>query len=317
MERLPVREALLTALLLLCSAGQNLAATAHQELLSLIPPGARVVAKIGALSHGLGHFVLITHNNNIDLNDFQALTGADSTCLIHGLVLVAAADDTGMLNEHSLLGDGNFDPERIFRSAVDGGASITRYRGIPVLVVPPFARERSEFNEIRWLAIPASGILLFGSIAIVQQELDRYLARSATDPSLVERLARLRRDPDTWTVLSPLAWTPEIRRTLASIEPKLAYLKDGDTLQFGIHYGRQVEFEYEVTTTSPAAAQTISESLTRSLAGLEEGSELLLTGDTIVDGNTAHGIVKVSMARYNAWLAKVSSRSQARNVASP
>jgi len=318
MGRLSVREALVIAVLLLVSAGKRLAATGHHDLLSLVPPGARAVAKIGAQSHGLGNFVLITHNNNIDLNDFQALTGADSTCLIHELILVAAAGDRGAPDEHSLLADGNFDGERIFRSAVDGGAKITNYRGLHVLVVQPFARERREFNEIRWLAIPASGIVLFGSIVSVQQELDRYMARRETDPNLVARLARMRRDIDTWTVVSPLGWTAEIRSALASIEPRLAdRLKDGDTLEFGIHFGREVEFEYEVTAASPAAAQTISESLTQSLAGLEEKAVFVLPAGTVVEGNTAHGVGKVSKGRYNAWLAKVSARRQARSVASP
>jgi hypothetical protein len=36
--------------------------------------------------------------------------------------------------------------ERIYRSAVDGGARVIRYHRLPVLVIQPFARERSEFH---------------------------------------------------------------------------------------------------------------------------------------------------------------------------
>jgi hypothetical protein len=318
MRRLPSHEPLLLVLLLLVSAGKGSAASQDQKLLSLVPPGAQSVARIGALSRGVDHFVLMTHNNKIDLNDLVALTGADSTRVIHELILVAAADDTGALNEHSLLAGGNFDRENIFRSAVDGGASVTRYRGLSVLVVQPFARERGEFNEVRWLAIPASDILLFGSIASAQQELDRYMAGRAPDPNLVARLARLRLDDETWTVLSLLTWTPEIRSALAAIDPNLAErLKSGDALQFGIHYGKQVEFEYEVTTASAAGAQTISDSLTQSLAGLEEGSAPLLPAGSIIDGNTARGAFKISIRRYLDWLAEVSARGRAHNTAAP
>jgi len=241
------------------------AATADQKLLSLVPPGAQAVARISSPSPSaiMGHFVLISRKNGIDYNDFLALTGADSTLDVRELIYVVAADSSGMLNEHSLLASGNFDRECIYRSALSSGASVTHYRGLPVLVVQPFARERSEFNEVRWLAIPDSSILLFGSIASVQHELDRHLDRSTADPRLVARLARLRRDDNSWCVLSPLTWNSDIRDSLAAINPKLAeLLKDGDTLQFGIHYGRQIEFEYEITTLTTEGTRSISDSLT-------------------------------------------------------
>lgn len=185
------------------------------------------------------------------------------------------------------------------------GANVARYQGQPVLVVQPFARERSEFNEVRWLAIPDSSILLFGSVASVQQEFGRHLDRSPADPPLVARLARLRRDDNSWCVLSLPIWTSDIRDALAALNPKLAeLLNDGDTLQFGIHYGRQVEFEYEyeVTTASSHTALAMSASLTQSFAGLKKGSALLRSTDGISEGNAVHGAIKVSMARYNAWL---------------
>jgi hypothetical protein len=190
---------------------------------------------------------------------------------------------------------------------------------MPVLVVQPFARERSEFNEVRWLTILDSSILLFGSIVSVQQELDRHLDQSPVDPHLLARLARLRRDDHSWNVLSLLTWTSHIRDALAAIDPKLAeVLKDGDTLQFGIHYGRQVEFEYEVTTASSHTALAMSASLTQSFAGLEKESALRPSTDAISEGNTVHGVINLSMARYNAWLTQLqASERRGRNTASP
>jgi hypothetical protein len=145
----------------------------------------------------------------------------------------------------------------------------------------------------------------------VQQELDRYLTRSSVDPRLEARLSRLRRDDETWCVLSLLTWTQEIRDALAVIEPKLATgLKDGDAFQFGIRYGRQVEFEYEITTNSSAATRSISDLLTQSLVGPEKGLAPLPPMDMSTDNNTLHGIIKISMTRYNAWLAEVSARGK-------
>ena len=295
------------------------AATADYRLLSLVPPGAQAVARISSPSPSaiMGHYVLTPRKNGIDFNDFLALTGADNTLVVDQLIYVAASDGAGMLNEHSLLASGNFDRECIYNSARNGGASVTRYRGLLVLVVQPFARERSEFNEVRWLAIPDSSVLLFGSVASVQQELDRYLDRSPADPRLVASLARLRHDDNCWSVLSLLTWTSDIREALAALNPKLAeLLKDGDTLQFGIHYGRQVEFEYEVTTAPSHSALTMSALLTQSLTGPEKESALFRSTDAISEGNTVHSTIKVSMARYNAWLTEVLTRERGRNTAS-
>jgi hypothetical protein len=317
MRQLQGGKFILFALLACIAVPISPAATADQKLLSLVPPGAQAVARISSPSPAvMGNFVLTSRNNGIDFNDFLALTGADSTLVVHELVHIASADSAGRVKEHSLLASGNFDRECIYRSALNRGASVTRYRGLPV--VQPLGRERSEFSEVRWLAIPESSILLFGSIASVQQELDRHLDRSPVDPRLVARLARLRRDDHSWCVLSVLTWTSDIRHSLAAINPKLAeLLKDGDTLQFGIHYGRQVEFEYEVTTDSSHTALAMLASLTQSVAGPEKDPALLRSTDAISEGNTVHGVIKVSTARYNAWLTEVTAPERGRNTASP
>jgi hypothetical protein len=118
--------------------------------------------------------------------------------------------------------------------------------------------------------------------------------------------------------LSLSAWSPEIRSALAVIDPELAAgLKDGDALQFGIRYGRHVEFEYEITTASATATRAISDWLTQSLTGPEIKSSLSLPPDMTIDSNTVHGVIKVSMARYNAWLAEISEHGLGRSPASP
>jgi hypothetical protein len=311
MRRFPGRRSVLFAFLACCGVPFSLAA--DHKLLSLVSPDGQIVARMSAPSNpnGIGNFVLMTHNSGVDLKDFYALSGADSARVMHELIFVAAAGTAGQLSEHSLLAGGNFDRDRIYKSAVDNGSSITHYRGVPVLVVPPFARERREFSEVRWLAIPEPAVLLFGSIASVQQELDRYQVRSSVDPRLAARLSRLRRNDATWCVLSPPAWSPEMRNALAVIDPEMAAeLKDGDAFQFGIHYGRYVEFEYEVAGNSGTATRSISNTLTQSLVGPEAGLALLPPIDRSTGNNTVHGIIKVSMTRYNAWLAEVSARGK-------
>jgi hypothetical protein len=290
------------------------AATVDAKLLSLVPPGAQVVAGMRVQLDRTSSFILVTHNNGVDLDDFYALSGADSSHVIQQVIFVAALDVTGRPAEHSLLVSGHFDPGRIYRAAMDNGASATNYAGIRVLVVQPFARERKDFHDVRWLAALDSNVILFGSIVSVQQELDRHLAGSRADPSLLGKLARMRHDDQTWCVLSPPAWNTEMRNALAVVYPQLAErLRDGDSLQFGIRYGKQVEFEYEITTASPAATQAISKSLTQSLAGMAIGSSPMPSPDIAADDNTVRGVIKVSTTRYNARLAEVGARSQGNN----
>jgi hypothetical protein len=182
------------------------AASRDLKLIALVPPGAQIVAGINASSQPgqPDNFLLITHDNTVDLQDFLALSGADGSRIIYEVVFVAIANSPGLLSEHSLLVSGHFDQPHIYKSAVEGGATVTYYRGIPVLVIQPFAREQGAFNNVRWLAVLDSNILAFGTIATLQRELDRYIAHSPADSPLPNRLGRLRAKDQTWCLLSPL-----------------------------------------------------------------------------------------------------------------
>jgi hypothetical protein len=291
------------------------AVTPNSRLLSLVPPSAKVVAGMSASSSGSqpGSFLLITHNNSVDLDDFIALTGGDPARVIQQVIMIAADGGPGTLTEHSLLASGHFDQPLISRSV--GGASATRYRDIPVLVVQPFARERANFNDVRWLAMIDSDVTLFGTIAMVKQELDRYLRRSVADPFFVQKLAELRRDDDTWCILARPVYSETMRSVLELLDAKLAdSLQDGDTFQFGIHYGRRVEFEYELHTPTSAGAEAVSRSLMQSLSGPEATDSSHLPASVPSRGdNVVRDAVKVSRARYVAWLAEVMARANRRH----
>jgi hypothetical protein len=293
------------------------AVTPNSRLLSLVPPSAHVVAGMNAPSGGSQprSFLLVTHNNSIDLDDFIALTGGDPSRVIQQVIMVAAEDGRGGLTEHSLLISGQFDPTLTRRSAI--GASATHYRDIPVLMVQPFARERANFSDVRWLAMIDSKVAIFGTITLVKQELDRYLSGSVAEPFLVQKLARLRRDDDTWCVLARPVYSDALRSMLQALDAKLAdSLQDGDTFEFGIHYGRRVEFEYEFDTPTSVGTGAVSRSLLESLAGVgvTESSHLSASTTSRADG-VVHGALKVSRERYDAWLAEVVARANLRVAA--
>jgi hypothetical protein len=285
------------------------AAPPDLTLLSLVPPGAQIVAGItNRPSPGKpGSFLLMTRNNVIDRTDFISLAGVDDSMIIHQMIFAAGGSDTSKFGEHSLLTSGHFDQARIFKAAIENGSTVTEFRGFRVLVQHPFERELGTFKDVRWLAVIDSNVALFGTRFSVQQELDRHLARSAVDPSLMQNLDRLRRDDATWAVLGMFKFDDEIEHALGSLDPILAKLVHaGTSFLFGVRYGRKIEVEYEGTVPSSESAQTIANSSMETLvAGTLKGPSLIPHPDLTGERASVRGIVKVAMDRYAAWLAEV------------
>jgi hypothetical protein len=309
MDRLRVfRRWALPLLPILCVAIAS-AMPPDPRLLSLVPRDPQLTAGMSS-SSGQGHFLLMTRNNEVDFQDFLALSGVDNARLINQVILVAGLTAAGHA-EHSLLASGRFDPSRIFTAAVQNGAGANEYRGIRLLVLQPFARERAELKDVRWLAILDSSIALFGTPASVQEEMDHYVARNAPDPSLTQRLARLHADDETWCVVENFVGNRDVQRALSQLDTTLASLtQDGDAFQFGIHLGRRVRFEYEITRASGDSPRPIVARLARSLVG--EGmkdSSLLPASEGISDGRSERGELQVSRIRYETWIVEVSARA--------
>jgi hypothetical protein len=289
-------------------------ASADPKLLSLVPPDAALVAGISASSFGgqPNNFVLLTGKNRADLADFYSLTGGDDTRRIHQAIFVALFDNRGLLSEHSLLVSGHFDQSRLFKSATNRGF-VTSYRTIPILEIQPLARERDKFYDVRWVAVLDSSVLVFGSIASIRLELDRYSAHSHPNESLLHRLARLRSKDQTWCVLSGavgklsyLASEKEIRTVLTDVNPQLADLAlSANEFEFGIFYGRQVEFEYEVTLASSAEGHVSPDSFRPSPIELSRNTSLLPSPNTTGHADTLHEMFKISTSRYEAWLTDI------------
>jgi hypothetical protein len=310
MKQFHRKRTLATLWFLLSSVEMLLAATPDLTLLSLVPPGAQVVAGVtNRPSAGKpGSFLLITRNNVIDRSDFISLAGVDDSMIIQQMIFAAGGSDTSKMGEHSLLISGHFNQARIFKAALENGATVTEFRGLRVLIQHPFERELGTFKDVRWLAVIDSNIALFGTRFSVQEELDRHLSRSAVDPSLMQKLERLRRDDATWSVLGMFRFDDEIEHALASLDPMLAELVHaGTSFLFGVHYGRKIEVEYECTVPSTKSAETIMNSSMGSFVARNlKASSLLPHPDLAGEPATVRGVVKVAMDRYAAWLEEVS-----------
>ena len=216
------------------------------RLLSLVPPGAAIV---GGLTQGTpASYLVQTVNNTTDLMDFLSISGVDPTRRIKRSIFVAASGSRDFLAEHSWLAIGHFDSRHIFKAAQENGATKSEYLGIPVLVIQPLQRDKGISDDVRWLAVIDSEIAVFGTVAMVREELARHQARSPADRSLIWKLSHLRSTDQSWCVLTSAVYRRElVRRTLAALDPVLMEPPDhaDDGLILGIHFARQVEIEYE------------------------------------------------------------------------
>ena len=281
-----------------------LAAPPDAKLLSLVPPGTQLVA--GASNHAHPgapeSFLLTGRYNLIDRRDFLSLTGVDDSMRMGQMIFAAGGGDPTRWAEHSILVSGHFDQERIFKAAVQNGAKVTEFKGVRVLVQPPFARELDTIKDVRWLAVMDSSVALFGTRTSVEDELERYLARSEADPLLMLKVSRLRPDNATWSVLGTFDVDNQLEQVFTSLDPVLANLiHDRKSFQFGVRYGKKVELEYDAVVPSAAPAQSISNFPGQSLvAGNGNGSSLLPRQNPA----GVHGVVKITVAQYKAWLAE-------------
>jgi hypothetical protein len=277
---------------------------ADPRLLSLVPPGAAIVA--GLTPGTPASYLALTRNDSADLGDFLSIAGVDPTRTIWRITLVASAGDHGFISEHSLLASGQFDSRHIFKSAEENGAVESEYRGIPVLIVPPLDRDKNISHHIRWLAFPDSQIAVFGTVPMVQEELSRYVARSPADSSLMDRLSHLRSADQSWCVLNPTVYNQEIvRRTLAALDPNLGQPNHAnDGLILGIHFGRRVDVEYESIpdpgTSEESQPQTDPEF---SLAPLTKAPRPVFSFFSNTQ-TIPHKVIRLSQKQYDEFVAQ-------------
>jgi len=277
------------------------------RLLQLVPTESQIVAgtRNSSASGKLSGMLLVTRNNETDRTDFFALTGGDASRAIHEFVFVASSGRGGVLSDHSLLVSGHFDREAVFRFSDKGSASRESYRGVPVLAVPAFARERGLFNELRWLAIPDEKIAIFGSIRSVQEELDRWIANSPPEPWILKRLSLLGGGEDAWCLMPAPRKGGLVEDILTRLDRRLGTAAtEGGPLEYGLHFGRNVE----VTASSGPTAEA-SSGVTAAPPELysDGGSYLLPRSNKSAGDETNHiVVVKIAQRRYQAWVAECS-----------
>lgn len=283
-------------------------------LLALVPPGAQVVAGFDnhPTTHGHGRLLLTTHNNRLDLDDWQALTGADTQRVFDEVVEVAVAPAPSgtALSEHLLLVEGRFDRKRIFGSLQENGAAILEYAGLEIVLIKPLARERGDMLDDRWLAILDNRTGLFGTPWLVQQALRRAAEHAVPDSILEERLSLLHRDVTSWNVLANSSTTAE---SVTFMQPRGSWAQlqeDADVLMVGARFGSRIRIDFSIHADAARGRDFFARKagfFASALGtGADQGSpdtdrpEHRLTNFSL-ESNRVQGSVEMSMQQFEAW----------------
>jgi hypothetical protein len=301
---------LLPFLLYALGASSFAAVRTDPRLLSLVPAGSQLVAGMHQVGpdRQTASLLLLTDGNCLDFADFFAITGSDAARLVRLVIFTASARHDGEPPEHSLIASGRFDQERIFRSA-KGGSNKTEYRGVPALVVSPFDRERDRLSEERWFVILGLHLALFGTVASITQEIDRYLDGTPPDSTILQRLARLRDQDDSWCLIAAPALGARGSQAFGVLDPALGdMIRRSRAFQYGIRFGRRVELDYDFNAPTISNPNKISDPQIQTPVAQTINASLFsaaLSHATEDDANLS-GMVKMSRSRYDKWLAKVS-----------
>lgn len=243
-------------------AGSAFASPLNSKLLSLVPPGAEIVAGFEnqPALHGHGQLLLTTHNNRLDLDDWQALAGVDHKRVVQEVIEVAASPTGGgKLTEHLLLVAGRVDTERIFSAAHLNGAEKSEFEGQMVMLIPPFTREKTEMPETRWLIILDSRIAMLGTPLLVQGALRRYLSHADTDMPLLERLSQLPNDVGSWNVLVSPRRAPTDYTVAQPTSPWARLLQGAEVLMIGARFGSRVRIDLSFHARGESGQEFLTE----------------------------------------------------------
>jgi hypothetical protein len=285
---------------------------AEDRLLRLVPANAEIVAGIEDPHHRdqSGRLLIVTHNNNVDLNDWIALVGLHDHQEVDKLVEVAMSSPRGELSEHLLLARGSFEGRRILESAEKNGGVRTEYKGVRIVNLKPFPREQREMGDTRWLTILDDNTVLFGTPITVMGALDRYISSSIVDGPLAKRLQALKPDVNCWSVLTmPGAVLARHLRAGALDDAGVTLLQGVGSVAVGVRYGSKERVDFAFGTDSAEAATALA-------ASLGDQPHRFSIADTLqthfegvsVEGNEVRGSVRVRDKEFDPWLAAVYAR---------
>lgn len=293
-------------------AVSGFASPLSNRLISLVPPGSQIVAGFDNRPglHVHGRLLLTTHNNRVDLDDWQALTGADTRRMFDQIIEVAFAPSGLALSEHMLLVAGRFDGERIFQSLKENGADMVEYQGADIGLVRPLTRERGDMLDDRWLAILDNRTGIFGTPWLVQQALRRAADHAVPDSILEERLSLLRPDVTSWNVL---AASPTKASNVTFAQPRSAWAQlqqDADVLMLSTRFGEKIRVDFSIYADASRGREFFARKAEFFTSALGTGSNpeppapetsAQHVTNFSLEANRVQGSVEMSSRQFEVW----------------
>lgn len=308
LEALPFRCVLFAGIAMTASASPL-----NSKLLPLVPEGAQIVAGVEDphKQDSRGRLIFVTHRMDVDYGDWIALTGVDSHRVADEVIEAGCSASKASPEEHLLLVAGRFDRDRIYRSAEQNGASVSKRGGEDVLIVEPFAREKGEMPDTRWMSILGNSIVVFGTPRMVQAALDRYEKNAAPDAALTAKLSQLRGDVNSWSVLAmpgPILAT-RLERHLLARWPH--FFDNVDELTLGIHYGSSIRIDFAMhEPCNPCASwiQNLPAQPHTEQVALAAGLQVRIQKLSMEQGRI-RGSIRIAGNQFESWMTDVESRA--------
>jgi hypothetical protein len=290
------------------SAGSAYGLSPDPKILSLIPHEGQIVSGSGVSTSSAARrkLLIFTPENAADLDDLVALAAVDDSKFIRQIFFVSGRENGNSRVEHSTLAIGQFDQARIYRAAIQNGAQIRDYRGLEILELHPFSRDQRLSQDLLWMAVIKGELALLGTRSNVREELDRYIDHVSPDAALLGRFARLRPEDEMWCLLPDLNHYEDIKRDLGLLDQRfLDAANSGLRFDFGIHYGRRIQFDYESIRTDGDGASVVFNQSREELEGNQGEERLFSESGRRAERGLAHGVISVSKTQYEEWITKI------------
>jgi hypothetical protein len=293
-------------------AGSGYGSPLSSRLLPLVPPGAEIVAgfenRPSPDAHG--RLLLTTHNNRLDLEDFQSLTGVDSKRVFEEVIEVAASPTGEFLSEHMLLVAGRFDRERIFGSMQLNGARNMNFLGERVLIVDPLSRERGDMLDTRWFLILDNRTAIFGTPWLVEKAVRRNAQHAVADAVLEGRLSLLRRDVTSWNILVGSGSRQKNIKFRQAYTEWAQLQEDADVLMVAARFGSKVRVDFWIHAEGDRRpdffaekagffSEALMNGLNASARSPQEAQRRLQ--DFSVESNRVKGSMELSNSEFSQW----------------
>jgi hypothetical protein len=220
------------------------------QLLSLVMPGAQVLAGVNvtqAEGTPFGQYVLtqIQSNSGQHLQNLKTLTGFDPSQDLTELLLAATAPSQ---KNGLVLARGVFDASKISTAATQGGATSKSYKGVTIIEGP-------KANGA--VAFPSTTLAIAGDPADVEAAIDRLTAPATVNPALAALATEVSAHEDAWvaSTLPPSAF-PQAAQNGAPVQTGV--FQNITQFSGGVKFGNTVALSGQAQTQTAQDASNLA-----------------------------------------------------------